>query len=174
MQRTDTACYCRRSPDLSRLPMAGLLCAVGLLTGVALAWAQSPSAKAPKEGETPQAGSSGTVQAGTLDPARQEADRPLREGSEIVDQLGSFKLAGERALFITADGARRWCSLENLNLERIVRVVADAPEQLEWTVTGTITEYRGNNYLLIHRASLRNRAPLRGEGPSAARDISTR
>jgi len=44
--------------------------------------------------------------------------------------------------------------LENLNLERIARAVADNPVTLEWKVTGTITEYRGANFLLVTRATL--------------------
>jgi len=172
MSLMDSAYGSHRSPDFTRLPMAGLLCALGLLAGVALAWAQSPPDKSgtypSADGAASQLPPADKAKANPNDSAsHQEDDRPIREGTEVVDQPGSFKLVGDRALFLTNDGKHRWCTLENLGLERIVRTVADSPEQLEWNVTGTITEYRGNNYLLIRRASLRNRAPLRGENPSA-------
>ena len=44
--------------------------------------------------------------------------------------------------------------LENLNLERISRAISNNPAQLEWMVSGEITEYRGANFLLVHRAIL--------------------
>jgi len=164
-----------RWPDLSRLPMAGLLCAFGLLAGVALAWAQADASKQPNrlvaEGSATPIGPAGTVQVGPLDPtARKDADRPVREGSEITDEVGTFKLTGDRAVFFSTDGHHRWCGLENLNLERIVRIVADTPEQLEWTVSGSITEYRGNNYLLVKRAIMRNHSLLRRDSATGTQN----
>lgn len=78
----------------------------------------------------------------------------LREGTRIVDQLGSFQLIGERATFLADDGTRRFVSLENLNLERIVRAIEEIPVKLQWSVTGTITEYRGDNFLTVEHAVL--------------------
>ena len=60
--------------------------------------------------------------------------------------------------FFLADGKGRLVGLENLTLQRIAQVIADSPERLRWTVTGTITEYRGANYLLVRRAILKNRS----------------
>lgn len=48
--------------------------------------------------------------------------------------------------------------LENLNLERIARAITDNTEQLEWRVSGVLTEYGGANYLLVDRAILKSRA----------------
>jgi hypothetical protein len=42
--------------------------------------------------------------------------------------------------------------LENLALERIVRILNETRGQRQWLVSGTITEYRGSNYLLISKA----------------------
>ena len=63
-------------------------------------------------------------------------------------------MSGGRVLFFTADGKRRFVGLENLNLERVARTIAESPQTLQWSVTGTITEYRGANFLLVRRAIL--------------------
>jgi hypothetical protein len=81
----------------------------------------------------------------------------IREGDKLADQVGSFKLTGDRLTFFTADGSRRFNGLENLNLERITQMVGDSPDPLEWRVSGIVTEYRGANYLLITQAVVKNK-----------------
>lgn len=76
----------------------------------------------------------------------------LREGSELVDQLGHFEPAGERLVFVAAPPGVRLVALENLNLERIWRAMAGSPGRLDWLVSGTVTEYRGTRYFLVERA----------------------
>jgi len=66
--------------------------------------------------------------------------------------LGRFEIVGDRTVFVTDGGALRLIALENLGLERITRTLANAPGPLEWKVTGTVTEYRGKNFVLVHRA----------------------
>ncbi len=117
-----------KASTLNRIPIAGLICAVALLLVVALAWAQSPEGRPEKT-----------------------ADR-AREGTDIVDRMGYCRTAGDRVIFFTEDGRDRFVVLENLNLERIAQAVADDPEQLQWSVTGSITEFCGDNFLIIHRA----------------------
>lgn len=82
----------------------------------------------------------------------------LREGTDLKDAVGSFRLTGDRATFILADGSARFGGLENLTLERVVNVLAGDPTPLEWIVSGHVTEYKGNNYLLITRAILKSKA----------------
>ncbi len=72
--------------------------------------------------------------------------------------LGSFKLTSDRATFYPADSEQRFQGLENLNLERISLVVGENPDRLDWIVSGTITEYRGTNYLLVTKATLKNKS----------------
>lgn len=86
----------------------------------------------------------------------------LREGTQISDQSGFFKVTGDRATFVSADGKHRFVGLENLNLERIVRTIKDDVDPLEWNVDGLITEYRGLNYLLITRATLKTKSSKLG------------
>ncbi len=81
----------------------------------------------------------------------------LREGTKIDDQVGEFQVAGDRTTFVTDDGKRSFVGLENLNLERVVRILSDKPEQLQWSVSGTITEYHGQNFLTITRAVFKSK-----------------
>jgi hypothetical protein len=94
------------------------------------------------------------------------SDRPqqrIREGTEIVDHLGCFKIVGDRVLFFSGKDGQRFVGLENLNLERIARDVANRPEPLQWRVSGSVTEFRGNNFLLVERAILKSPDPPRDD-----------
>jgi hypothetical protein len=84
-------------------------------------------------------------------------EKPLekqREGTTLTNVTGYFRLTGDRAMFYAETGAR-YGGLENLNLERVASAINDNPEQLQWSVSGTVTEYRGTNYLLVSRATLK-------------------
>ena len=98
--------------------------------------------------------------------ARDEADAPgiptngelrLREGTELVDSKGRFRMAGDRLAFFSDDGKTRLVCVENLNLERIARTILEHSDALSWNVSGVVTEYRGSNYLLVRRAVLNSR-----------------
>ncbi len=84
-----------------------------------------------------------------------DASELVREGVEIVDVVGHFRLQGDRLAFHANQGASAMIALENLALERIAHQVNETPKLLEWSVSGQLTEYRGANYLLITRAHLR-------------------
>lgn len=132
--------------DITRLPWPALICAFVLLSGVALAWAKN------RDG-VPVAGSAASI-GGNSQTDKPVAGSQLREGSEFLDQRGYFKQVRDRVIFFTADGKRQLVGLENLALERVQRSVSDNPTQQDWIVSGTATEFRGANYLLIRRAIL--------------------
>ena len=131
------------------------LCAAGgLLLGMTLVCTAGPSAdklavKASPDTTIP-------LVIGGPDTIRPDNQYILREGTAIVEEMGQFRLDGKRVTFVATDGKRSLIGLENLNLDRIARTVADHPERLQWKVSGTITEYQGNNYLLVGRAILRD------------------
>lgn len=80
----------------------------------------------------------------------------LREGGRIESRKMRAKPAGEDIVWEDEENHQTFISLENLALERVWQTVnADGNERL-WTVTGTVTEYRGRNYILVERAT---RAP---------------
>lgn len=85
-----------------------------------------------------------------------QAGSRWREGSRLVDQVGSFTLAGERATFVSADGKLKFDCLENLCAERVMRTITDSPDPLQWSVCGIVTECRGSNYLLLTQAVLKS------------------
>ena len=122
-----------------RPPVIALMCALALVLSVALAGARTP---------LPEDAAS----------AESEAEQRFREGTEIVDLTGHFRMTGDRVTFFTDDGKGRYVGLENLNLERISRMIADNPNRLQWIVSGTLTEFSGTNYILVRRAVLKNLA----------------
>jgi hypothetical protein len=147
------------------LSIVGLICAVIMLGEMANAQTQAPLLLG---GISPRRSQS-------LDDRHEGANTPpqsnegqVREGLELVDQPGSFKMAGDRVVFFMAGGKQQLIGLENLNLERIVRVLADNTGPLEWLVTGTVTEFRGTNYFLVRRATFKSRSLGTGSpAPSA-------
>jgi hypothetical protein len=80
----------------------------------------------------------------------------IREGTSLVEQAGVFQKAGDRITFFTSDGQSRFVVLENLQLERVSRAIGDNLPPPQWTVSGSVTEYCGANYLLVERAALRS------------------
>ncbi|MGH7139421.1 MAG: hypothetical protein ACREHD_27060, partial [Pirellulales bacterium] len=74
-----------------------------------------------------------------------------REGTELREEPGRFIPVGNRLNFVSSGGAS-YIGLENLNLERVGKIVADSSEPVDWFITGTVSEYQGANYLLISRA----------------------
>ena len=81
-------------------------------------------------------------------------DVRFREGTELTDYRGRFAVTGDRITFYAKRSTVQLRSLENLALERVVRVMGDSndPSKIEWSVQGRVTEYQGENYLMIERA----------------------
>ncbi len=86
--------------------------------------------------------------------------RRLREGTIINDQAGYFSENGDTASFMS-DTGMEFGTLQNLNLERVVKLLknADEPSSIRWSVTGTVTEFSGRNYILISRAVYKSATP---------------
>ncbi|MBA3483947.1 MAG: hypothetical protein H0T51_19245 [Pirellulales bacterium] len=84
----------------------------------------------------------------------------LREGTQLRDVTGRFRQSGDSLTFIDEDD-RQISGLPNLNMERILRVLktVEEPESIAWSVSGTVTEFAGKNYLLITRAVYKSAAP---------------
>ena len=89
----------------------------------------------------------------------------LREGAKLVDVAGTFRNSGGRVEFCLGDSQQRLVVLENLALERIAGSLAEVRSQRLWTVSGTVSEFRGTNYLFVARAVLKtDRSPAAGSG----------
>lgn len=84
----------------------------------------------------------------------------LREGTHLKNVVGRFRQTGDSLVFIDPEN-RELGALPNLNLERIARMLqsVEEPESVTWSISGTVTEYSGDNHLLITRAVFRSAAP---------------
>lgn len=84
----------------------------------------------------------------------------LREGTRLKDVVGRFRQSGDSLVFIDGEN-RELGGLPNLNLERVARMLqsVEEPESVTWSISGTVTEYSGQNHLLITRAIFRSAAP---------------
>jgi hypothetical protein len=78
-----------------------------------------------------------------------------REGTRLSDVNGRFEMAGDRVTFFPNGGRESYRLLENLSLERVAQVITESRARQEWTVSGTLTEYRGANYLLLTKAVIK-------------------
>ena len=129
----------------SRFRHGLLVASATLLIGWTAAWSQPPP---------PNRSPVSLDEAAPKSTPEKAGKERLREGTELPDARGYFRFVDDRVVFFRSDGDGRFIGLENLNLERIVSEITNNPTQLEWTVFGTITEYRGVNYLMVRRAVL--------------------
>lgn len=77
-----------------------------------------------------------------------------REGKSVRDLKGSVRVVQSRYIFFPEGDSFRFVLLENLNLERIARAMAERTEETLWEIDAEITEFNGANYLLIQRAQI--------------------
>jgi hypothetical protein len=87
----------------------------------------------------------------------------VREGSRLAGQLGEFRETGGRITFYPEGSSNSLLLLENLALERVSLELEQGTRK--WSVSGTITEYLGLNYLLIDRAVLKQRSAVDAAEP---------
>lgn len=121
------------------------------LMAVTLSFAQSG-------GET---GFGGSFNADFRQPTAQEQDGKggirYREGTKLIDRTGHFRVQGDQVFYYIDDDEHRFTGLPNLNLGRVALAITDDASQLEWSVTGVVTEYRGTNFILVERAILKTK-----------------
>lgn len=141
--------YCR----LLLRPRLALLAFV-VAAGAGWTFAQ-PGAHTRDAAIVPADGSPSSSRSAPDDPTSRGSRRPagarLREGTEIRDVPGQFIQVDGRFEFVSMDGSQRLRLLENLALERASRKVEETAQNVTWSVSGVVTEYRGVNYLLVKR-----------------------
>jgi hypothetical protein len=99
---------------LDRAPMAGLICAAAILFGVTLAWTRS--AAMPNSGKSVLE-TNALRSAYDLREKSQNNDKKIsvREGGDITNQAGYFRIVGNRLSFVSADNKQSFVALENRN-----------------------------------------------------------
>lgn len=76
-----------------------------------------------------------------------------REGHRIENVTVSFQISETERFLVALNSERGLTALENLALERIADAMRVDSADNRWVVTGRITEFRGQNYLWIERAT---------------------
>jgi hypothetical protein len=122
---------------------------------------QAPYSSSPPSGQAGPEPAIGSAPANTAAPSDLNTlDKPKlrhREGTQVVGRRGRIERRGERFVFLGVEPPVQWMVLENLALERILRVVeTEESDNVEWTVDGMVTEFRGVNYLLLRRTVVRS------------------
>lgn len=77
-----------------------------------------------------------------------------REGKEVQQLRGTIRVVQERYVFFPQAGAYRFVLLENLNLERIARAMAESTGEIIWELDAEVTEFSGSNFLIVQRAQI--------------------
>ncbi len=88
-------------------------------------------------------------------PAGAKASERLREGTKLIDIVGTFQSIGGESITFTPGGSggnkESFRVLENLALQRVSQVLDENKGARQWTVSAEVTEYKGNNYLLLKK-----------------------
>ncbi|MDR2116475.1 MAG: hypothetical protein LBP87_08840 [Planctomycetaceae bacterium] len=96
-----------------------------------------------------------------------------REGTVFQGKKVFFRQTGNRTTLYTVDDNERFVCLENLNLERILRVIDEKSLQTTWKIDGEFTEFRGENYILIRRAVIvQENVPTFPASPNPANPVN--
>jgi hypothetical protein len=82
-----------------------------------------------------------------------KANERLREGTKLVDIVGTFQSAGGDSISFSREGSKEsFRVLENLALQRVSQALENNLNAKHWVVSGVITEYRSANYLILTKA----------------------
>lgn len=143
-------------------PSTPCLLTLAFALAITAAWSLTLGLAADPTAETTNATADPTAESPADEEDANRKVRLLREGDHLEQRAGRFKASGNRLVFElaekSADGVSKFFVLENLNLERVARVIDADPEPIDWTVSGVITEFRGANYLSLKEAVRKTRA----------------
>lgn len=83
-----------------------------------------------------------------------EKDSLLREDTPLTQLRGRFRVSGDRILFTEEGAAKSMKCLENLWLQRIMDSQKNEDRKVIWLINSArVTEFNGENYLLIESAT---------------------
>lgn len=97
--------------------------------------------------------------------SRSSSSVKSREGTQIEAVRGRIIEIGRRWALVTDEGDQTYRILENLALERIARAIRVDPADDHWSVSGSLTEFSGQNYLLLRVVMRASSDPGRGPVP---------
>lgn len=76
----------------------------------------------------------------------------MREGTVFKTQRVHCRSNGERLIVELAQG-QTFVVLENLAAERILEAIYEDPTDRNWSVSGMVTEFQDQNFLLLNRVN---------------------
>lgn len=79
------------------------------------------------------------------------ARKTIREGARIESQAVQARTAGDKMLLEVEGENKTYEGLENLALQRIAQALQEDSSDSRWIVSGQITEFRDQNFLLLER-----------------------
>jgi hypothetical protein len=139
----------RSMPAISLWPWAFGLLAFLVVTGLLA-----------QDGRSPGAGAARTaLPRGPVGPRRTDDEKlseRMREGTRLIDVVGSFQTAGDRISFHPDGKGESYRVLENLALQRVDEYLGANRGNPTWLVSGVMTEFRGSNFLLVQKAVVRS------------------
>lgn len=127
----------------------------GLLVGLLVVGVIGLSAIAGIAGDTDRKTSAGRH--ALAESGVEQVEFRIREGATLEAELGKFEEDGTRIRFVLNDRKMSFVAVENLALDRVSHALEESTSPRTWSVSGVVTEYRGDNYLLITRAVLKAR-----------------
>lgn len=106
------------------------------------------------KGEAPAKGSETEVKPSPVKEADKNKDSTRwREGHRIESVTVTFQISETERFLAALSSEKGLTTLENLALERIADAMRVDSADNRWVVTGRVTEFRGQNYLWIERAT---------------------
>jgi len=135
---------------------------VALLLAIAAAsWAAAQNRDLPGSVANVPSAAQPSPSAATATPgaAGAKASERLREGTKLIEVVGTFQsIGGESVTFSpvgTGTNKDSYRVLENLALQRVSQELDGNKGARQWTVSAEVTEYKGNNYLLLKKVVVR-------------------
>lgn len=74
-----------------------------------------------------------------------------REGTRVTGLVGSFREVGRRWTFLADENQVAYRLLENQSLERVCRAIGEDPQDTRWKISGELTEFMDENFLLLRQ-----------------------
>jgi hypothetical protein len=106
------------------------------------------------KGEAPAKGTETEVKPSPVKEADKNKDSTRwREGHRIESATVTFQISETERFQAALSSEKGLTALENLALERIADAMRVDSADNRWVVTGRVTEFRGQNYLWIERAT---------------------
>lgn len=78
-------------------------------------------------------------------------DFVLREGTNVEFERVICENRGERLVLEIPETHSSYIALENLAAQRILEALVDNESDRYWSCTGSLTEFRGKNFLMLKR-----------------------